>query len=917
MSRLNDVNATSVYGVSVDSRSRPSDQPDNKYDVSLGRTLDRVKSIQLGSIQIPDCRYAFDSRSRLQYSEPMRMVPNSHLFIEQTVSYVNKLTLESSIVSSVVQILVPPTLNKVTGYDALTDTVTTQFDCGVDFGVKYYPAIGQSMAVVGAQFPQSLMSAVMAPFPSDTGPVLAATTVGATGEATYTYAPGYLDALTSTSGNYDQRHFLPGVATSYVYAPKPTLVELFVMLNKALEAQTQPGLNVSGTVTAASNAAPIVLVCAAPHGLHNFDQVVISGVAGNLAANGTFFVTVLSPASFSLNSSTGSGAYAGGGVFASVRQLLTLVQFGFDDANNTIVAEGPTRVLLDTRQETRTVSLRFVNPPPGAVSLSSYIGFGVSRLDPPARASVPDFFIRTVDIRRGNYSSDELVAMMNVRMNPLLFFDADPAARTLNYLLPGGGAPASVVLPRGRYTGVQCAAYLNFYMSQPLASIVVQFDDATGRFTFRQTFGVAFTLVFEGADNRLTAQRLGFEPVNYSGTSVYTSVNVAVYGVTSSQAYPSNTYYLSADSTQHHITFDTGDAVAFKSLAGTNTAGAQCVWQPQYECSDVAAGFAWSFVAGDVLVAQAPFSAPPIFSVSATSPVVVTTTGAHGLTSGDMVTVACAEGVVGANGLWVVLVTGATTFDLVGSAGVGVYVAGSGFLYSNTFGGVGTNTYKVVVQSSWDASGGIGLPLGSVPATLTLEPTVSILSGLDAGTVSEALGVPSATRPVYLQDAARSVFQLMFGHPDSRPSNFGFPSIAWPPYSAARQLFDPLAFSSYDPVSRSVPVSSSYTSPYCYNLLPPDYIIMVLCNPTGSKDAQTHTFGQTTRPFFAKLYITSPFLQISEQMVHSTFAGFQRINSVTVEFQNPDGTLVEFNGRPHSFSLLFTLYENSSETTCF
>jgi hypothetical protein len=114
-----------------------------------------------------------------------------------------------------------------------------------------------------------------------------------------------------------------------------------------------------------------------------------------------------------------------------------------------------------------------------------------------------------------------------------------------------------------------------------------------------------------------------------------------------------------------------------------------------------------------------------------------------------------------------------------------------------------------------------------------------------------------------------------------------------------------------------VPVSSSYTSPYCYNLLPPDYIIMVLCNPTGSKDAQTHTFGQTTRPFFAKLYITSPFLQISEQMVHSTFAGFQRINSVTVEFQNPDGTLVEFNGRPHSFSLLFTLYENSSETTCF
>jgi hypothetical protein len=114
-----------------------------------------------------------------------------------------------------------------------------------------------------------------------------------------------------------------------------------------------------------------------------------------------------------------------------------------------------------------------------------------------------------------------------------------------------------------------------------------------------------------------------------------------------------------------------------------------------------------------------------------------------------------------------------------------------------------------------------------------------------------------------------------------------------------------------------VPVASSYTSPYCYNLLAPDYIIMLLCNPTGSKDAQTHKFGTTTRPFFAKLYLTAPYLQISEQMLHSTFAGFQRVNSVSVEFQNPDGTLVEFNGRPHSFSLLFTLYENTSETTCF
>ncbi len=73
---------------------------------------------------------------------------------------------------------------------------------------------------------------------------------------------------------------------------------------------------------AATNETPIKIRTAAPHGLATGDRVTIAGVQGNTAANGTFTVTV--PASttqpespvttvFTLDGTTGNGAYTGGG----------------------------------------------------------------------------------------------------------------------------------------------------------------------------------------------------------------------------------------------------------------------------------------------------------------------------------------------------------------------------------------------------------------------------------------------------------------------------------------------------------------------------------------------------------------------------------------------------------------------------
>ncbi len=65
-------------------------------------------------------------------------------------------------------------------------------------------------------------------------------------------------------------------------------------------------------ITGATNASPIVVTSNA-HGLANGDQVEISGVLGNTAANGSFIVSMATANTFALVGSTGDGDYTSGG----------------------------------------------------------------------------------------------------------------------------------------------------------------------------------------------------------------------------------------------------------------------------------------------------------------------------------------------------------------------------------------------------------------------------------------------------------------------------------------------------------------------------------------------------------------------------------------------------------------------------
>ena len=77
----------------------------------------------------------------------------------------------------------------------------------------------------------------------------------------------------------------------------------------------------TSTISNATNATPIVITTSAAHLYASGDTVVITGVTGNTAANGTFVIAVTGSTSFTLTGSVGNGAYAGGGTAKDINLL--------------------------------------------------------------------------------------------------------------------------------------------------------------------------------------------------------------------------------------------------------------------------------------------------------------------------------------------------------------------------------------------------------------------------------------------------------------------------------------------------------------------------------------------------------------------------------------------------------------------
>lgn len=115
-------------------------------------------------------------------------------------------------------------------------------------------------------------------------------------------------------------------------------------------------------ITNATNASPIVITTSTNHGLTTGQLVGISGVLGNTAANGQWIVTVSTPTTFSLNSSTGNGAYTGDGKLCVPGGMpITPVSApaGFFEGTTVVLATGTDGVTSDLGINFTSLSANF------------------------------------------------------------------------------------------------------------------------------------------------------------------------------------------------------------------------------------------------------------------------------------------------------------------------------------------------------------------------------------------------------------------------------------------------------------------------------------------------------------------------------------------------------------------------------
>lgn len=101
-------------------------------------------------------------------------------------------------------------------------------------------------------------------------------------------------------------------------------------------------------ITGATNGSPIQIT-AAGHGLNTNDTCTVAGVGGNTAANGVWTVTKVDANNFSLNGSTGNGAYTSGGtVTGDILNTLTRGQNGTAAAGHALNAAVELRIVAQT-----------------------------------------------------------------------------------------------------------------------------------------------------------------------------------------------------------------------------------------------------------------------------------------------------------------------------------------------------------------------------------------------------------------------------------------------------------------------------------------------------------------------------------------------------------------------------------------
>jgi hypothetical protein len=151
-------------------------------------------------------------------------------------------------------------------------------------------------------------------------------------------------------------------------------------------------------VSGATNATPIVITTAAAHGLVAGQRVVIAGVAGNTAANGTWIVTTpITATTFALTGAVGNGAYTSGGaigdggltipsasttagIWTRISEVVSVADFGAKGDYNPVTDAGTDdRTAINAAVNAAISSGRGLHFPAGSYLVSKYIDIAGAR----------------------------------------------------------------------------------------------------------------------------------------------------------------------------------------------------------------------------------------------------------------------------------------------------------------------------------------------------------------------------------------------------------------------------------------------------------------------------------------------------------------------------------------------------------
>lgn len=838
----------SIYAVSVDSRSRKPGEPINDYVVNLGDVLQRVKSIQVGSILLPDqSRDAFPRECTIPLSEPLDIPPNCRLVIQEVTRKTSS-TGPTSVTTNNFTVYIAPTLNPVTGFSTppAGGEITTLYPHYLQQLIESYPP-QLSASMVGTAFPWSNTNQAIRP-PLLHGlninpptPIVNETNIvpDPVLKTRFKFNDGYLSTING-GGFPAASKFLNAGYTSYVFTQRPCISELVQIINKQLSL-----LNMTTNVSVSLNDETNSIV---------FQATTVQSVQKN-GANTENWVTTAQ-------------------IIASPADL----------------GEPAAPVLNNLFESLQPCSLS-----------GTGAAFPMGNL----------WQVHTPVVPPGTYAPSDVQTQFTQLMSPLRLDDpiniTDPDTTSFFIATPGG-APLTVTLLPGRYTGEQLANHMQYAIAtatgtngatgNPGNVYRVKFiprDSAIdetgfygpergGRFTFWHVANLQFALAFVYTyvspfptpgtvlvNN--VGPALGFYPIVYSGASTYTSPNFV-------------------------SDLPLGPVDQTANITGSGE---------RYQ-RDAYAVF--------------PLPIPRKFGIGTVPPMSWYTTG-----------VSSASGAQFTSGG-----TTVTGWQMLHSAITGTYVVPGGYHAGevlqvqatsgtdNSGGAAVNDTLTVVVAKPWDG-------LGVTGSWTTFVPTASIMGGF-AGGPAGALDVTGPTQlyPYNVWSGRRSAFQLQYASKFAPVRQLGFSKQTYPVLKQVGQIAaDGAAFPpsfnnkgtgiyTQEPPAPYAPnnIPSAYVAPYSWDLLPPRYILMIIRAANPPSKRQTHVYKEDSFPILAKFIMpdATNFIRVTEDMTNYVFTDFERLKTIRVTFLYGDGTPVDFNGHDHTFTLLFTTAQGESDAIC-